>query len=267
MRPNDAEERRAGRPRLLALLVMLAAAVAGVAAGAPASAAPAAQDTARTAAIPPDPCPVEPCDPPVLTLTLDRLRYPVGSAPRYTVHNGAPNTPIYWSSFLNGVSTGEVNSFYGHYTDGNGFFQAVGGVWTEDHIGDWVKQVSINGEIASAGFKVVRSCGYTFVATKVFSPNESYDGCKGTFVMQGDGNLVVYDEFGRARWASNTGGFYGAYAVFQADGNLVVYTSYGYPLWSSRTYAPGGRLVFQDDGNLVIYNMFGWPVWATNTGH
>jgi hypothetical protein len=263
MRPTDPDEQRhRRRPRLLALAVALLAVAATFVVSAPANAAPATGATIR--------CPEEPCDPPPppeLSLTVDRVRYQVGQSPLYTVRNAAPDTPIYWSSFRNGVSTGEVNSFYGHYTNSAGFFRAYGGAWTTDNIGDWVKEVSIGGDVASVSFKVVQSCGYTFLATKVFSPDERYDGCKGTFIMQADGNLVIYDEFNRARFSSGTAGYPGAYAVFQDDGNLVVYTSWGYPLWASNTYAPGGRLVFQDDGNLVIYNAFGGAVWASNTGH
>lgn len=52
---------------------------------------------------------------------------------------------------------------------------------------------------------------------------ESYNA-RCALVMQGDGNLVLYDNFsGRALWASGTDGRNGARAVMQSDGNLVVY--------------------------------------------
>ncbi|WP_406504046.1 hypothetical protein [Streptomyces sp. NBC_00212] len=85
-------------------------------------------------------------------------------------------------------------------------------------------------------------------------------------VMQSDGNLVIYDEFNRARWASNTVG-QGWTANFQGDGNFVVYTRSGHPVWASNTEGhPGSRLVIQDDGNVVIYDG-SRAVWASGTNH
>jgi hypothetical protein len=108
-----------------------------------------------------------------------------------------------------------------------------------------------------------RDCGHTWLTDKVFQPDEYYTGCRGLFIMQSDGNLVLYDEYDTPRWATGTVGWPGAYAVFQSDGNFVVYTWWGYPLWASNTVnrAIGGRLVFQDDGNLVIYSQSGAAVW------
>lgn len=84
-----------------------------------------------------------------------------------------------------------------------------------------------------------------------------------TFVMQQDGNLVLYGR-GRALWASNTYGLAAQSAVMQSDGNLVIY---GYPraIWASNTdNNPGANLVVQDDGNVVIY-LARKAIWATGT--
>lgn len=67
-----------------------------------------------------------------------------------------------------------------------------------------------------------------------------------TLVMQGDGNLVLYEQNGPAVWSSGT---YGqdcsggqCLAVFQSDGNFVVYNGVT-PLWNSGTYGhPGAQL-------------------------
>lgn len=56
--------------------------------------------------------------------------------------------------------------------------------------------------------------------------------------------------------------------VMQNDGNLVIYDVYGRPTWASRTDNKGAkphRLVMQDDGNLVIYDGNNRPTWASNT--
>lgn len=83
--------------------------------------------------------------------------------------------------------------------------------------------------------------------------------------MQGDGNLVLYRR-GVARWSSGTWGRPGARAVLQGDGNVVVYDLNGVARWSSRTNGSGAsdRLVMQTDGNLVLYGPTR-ALWATWT--
>lgn len=90
---------------------------------------------------------------------------------------------------------------------------------------------------------------------------------KARLVMQEDGNLVVYDESDKPRWASHTDGNPGAYATFQLDGNLVVYDEDNEPLFASGTDGKGANLVVQADGNVVIYDADDQPVWATNSNH
>jgi hypothetical protein len=51
-------------------------------------------------------------------------------------------------------------------------------------------------------------------------------------LMQGDGNLVMYDGSWNPVWDTGTQGNSGAWFAVQDDGNLVVYTSQGQPLWS-----------------------------------
>ncbi len=82
-------------------------------------------------------------------------------------------------------------------------------------------------------------------------------------VLQGDGNLVLY-EGDTALWASSTSDAT-RFAV-QDDGNLVLYNSAGTAVWSSETSGnAGATLVLQDDGNLVLIDSGGSPLWATNT--
>lgn len=94
------------------------------------------------------------------------------------------------------------------------------------------------------------------------APNRGYQ-----FVMQADGNLVLYNNSGHPLWASNTEGNPGAYLAMQPDGNLVVYSLTEHALWSSGTAGnPGDALQTQSDGNVVIYSSGGTALWATNTG-
>lgn len=98
-----------------------------------------------------------------------------------------------------------------------------------------------------------------------FNPGVSFTTKKGVLVAQADGNLVLKDESGRVRWATNTQRN-GAASVWQEDGNLVTYQN-GRPIWASNTGGIGAYLALQTDGNLVIYNAQDKPIWASNTGH
>jgi GH25 family lysozyme M1 (1,4-beta-N-acetylmuramidase) len=72
--------------------------------------------------------------------------------------------------------------------------------------------------------------------------------------MQSDGNFVIYRS-GVARWQSGTSKYPGARLILQSDGNLVIYDNAGIARWSSVTSGTGGGnvLAMQGDGNLVLY--------------
>ncbi|MER5429145.1 protein kinase [Streptomyces sp. NPDC002588] len=101
-------------------------------------------------------------------------------------------------------------------------------------------------------------------ATFELATGESVVAGDRSLIMQQDGNLVIYDENHKARWAAMTRGE-GNSARFQTDGNLVVYNSGGQPLWSSRTNGhQGAVLVFQADGNVLIKSG-DTVLWAAGT--
>jgi hypothetical protein len=103
-------------------------------------------------------------------------------------------------------------------------------------------------------------------ATRTLSAGASWSATLARMTMRSDGNLVIYDEHGQVRWASNTFGS-GNRAVFQADGNLVVYNSANRPLWTSGSAGHNGaQLVLQDDGNVVI-SQNGAVFWSSGTQH
>ncbi len=81
-------------------------------------------------------------------------------------------------------------------------------------------------------------------------------------VLQGDGNLVVYNASGRPVWSSGTRG--GNRLIMQGDGNLVMYSADGKPVWNTGT-KNGHRLIMQGDGNLVIYNTSNKAIWNSGT--
>ncbi|QHC62405.1 hypothetical protein GSU69_06740 [Rathayibacter festucae] len=93
---------------------------------------------------------------------------------------------------------------------------------------------------------------------QITSPDGGY-----RFVMQGDGNAVVYDGSGRPTFSTETAGS-GSRIEMQSDGNLVVYTSTGRPVWQSGTAGnDGASLAMQNDGNLVVYRTDGSAAWAS----
>ena len=107
---------------------------------------------------------------------------------------------------------------------------------------------------------------FTLKSGKELSPGQKLisENGKFTFVMQNDGNLVLYYR-GKAYWASGTSGRSPKKLIMQDDGNLVIYFNDAAP-WSTRTNGNGpSHLVMQDDGNVVIYKNSGGHTWATGT--
>src|SRR4030043_1462768 len=82
-------------------------------------------------------------------------------------------------------------------------------------------------------------------------------------VLQGDGNLVVYESQGKALWNSDTLGSGGIEGVMQSGRQLLLKHRDGRVVWATGTHGTkNARWVIQDDGNLVIYNERGLAVWA-----
>ena len=110
----------------------------------------------------------------------------------------------------------------------------------------------------------IKSPTYIAEASYLESKNERYK-----FVVQPDGNLVIYDG-GDAAWSTGTDGksVPPFKLVMQGDGNLVMYDGKGESTWASNTNGKGigpFRLYMQNDRNLVIYDSQGEPTWASNT--
>ncbi|GAA4680771.1 glycoside hydrolase family 6 protein [Frondihabitans cladoniiphilus] len=83
------------------------------------------------------------------------------------------------------------------------------------------------------------------------------------FVLQGDGNLVLYSS-GRAVWSSGTSGNVGATVVLQSDGNMVLYSATGRALWNSGTSGrgTGEKLTVSDQGQATL-SIGGTVVWQS----
>jgi hypothetical protein len=112
---------------------------------------------------------------------------------------------------------------------------------------------------------VTQACGSLLTGDLLY-PGQAVSSCNGraTFILQGDGNVVLY-QGSRALWNSATQGVPGMLTM-QGDGNLVLYSSTQAPLWASGTSGQSGAQLFvQDDCHAVIYNTAGQPVWYSNT--
>lgn len=113
------------------------------------------------------------------------------------------------------------------------------------------------------------SAGNTLTKGQTLQPGQSRLSTDGRFrlVYQFDGNLVLYRVAnGSALWSSNTGGSSAGQTAMQGDGNLVVYDQGGVARWASYTGTSATRLVVQNDGNLVIRDAADHPLWDSKTG-
>jgi len=100
-------------------------------------------------------------------------------------------------------------------------------------------------------------------------PNQQVETKHRKLVMQGDGNLCVYNkDTGGATWCSYTNGACGngpnCYMAYQGDGNLVVYKYSGGAPWDSKTKSKNpGNMVLRDDAPaLRIKNGKGDLIWS-----
>lgn len=148
-----------------------------------------------------------------------------------------------------------------------------------------VKQQPGNGGKACASLEESQACNMQECITDTLQN----DGILGTdkflrssnglykFIMQGDGNAVLYGPRG-AMWASNTAGKRGRSIKMQNDGNLVIYDQNNAAVWACclglsnavhrtkpefKTAKAPFKLVMQNDGNLVMYDGRNLPVWDT----
>jgi hypothetical protein len=86
------------------------------------------------------------------TVTPDHVQ--IGSTSVFQITGAPPNSPIKWSSWRNGPSTGEVEIFYGSYTDAQGNWSETQGPWPAGYEGYWIKQAIIGDQTVSTGFAV-----------------------------------------------------------------------------------------------------------------
>jgi hypothetical protein len=111
------------------------------------------------------------------------------------------------------------------------------------------------------------TCGFLFTGRSL-ARGQSITSCGGRYRLahQTDGNVVLYDQStGVAVWNTGTWGRPSSTFVMQKDGNLVLYFTNGSQPWATWTQGkPGAFLKVQTDAKLVIYRAdeSGW-LWAS----
>ncbi|MGN6152058.1 MAG: M4 family metallopeptidase [Lysobacteraceae bacterium] len=156
-----------------------------------------------------------------------------------------------------------------YWTASTNFNQGVCGVQTAAQ--DYGYSVA---DVTAAFASVGASCGTTPPAgCGILSPGTtlatggSVTSCDGRFTMiiQGDGNLVLYQNGVRALLANYVFGSNHRLSM-QGDGNLVVYNGSNQAVWHTVTYGnPGAYLAVQNDGNAVVYSSSGRALWNSQT--
>ncbi|TDX79004.1 D-mannose binding lectin [Rathayibacter sp. PhB151] len=125
----------------------------------------------------------------------------------------------------------------------------------------WAAEATASVEAVGASADLLRSGERLDGGERLVSPDES-----SSFVMQTDGNAVVYDATGHATWASGTQGR-GHHLDMQSDGNVVVSTADGRPVWATGTDGePGATLELLDDADLVVHRANGTALWSSLVG-
>jgi hypothetical protein len=156
-----------------------------------------------------------------MRLTMQCDSFITDDYPVYTIKNAPPNSPIYWSSTVNTVSTGETNAFYNQYTDANGSFTVQGGNFNGPY-GMWVKTVTVGSQTAQYAFNVeeIQYNGFPWTCN-----TDSVSNCLS--IAQSKGTKNVWINLPEAEYAT-----YDSQRDVK-ENTLIIYTSHV----SENTYA------------------------------
>lgn len=117
-----------------------------------------------------------------LSLATDKRVYQVGDTPTYILQAGIPGSQVYWTSFKNGVWTGEDNAGYTQTIGANGTVELpAGGPWTENDVGAWIKQARVidpdgNTRLLQVSFNVIPKASNATTPSAAPPPNELFSG-------------------------------------------------------------------------------------------
>lgn len=77
-----------------------------------------------------------------ISLQIDTPYQIVGRKGKFRIIGAPPGAEIYWSSYKDGVATGELNSSYGDKIGANGTAELEVS-WAPDQMGNWVKEILV----------------------------------------------------------------------------------------------------------------------------
>jgi hypothetical protein len=137
----------------------------------------------------------------------------VGETAIYRISGAPPGSVIYWTSYKDGAHTGELRDTYGDTIAPNGTAEVTAGsAWTEDNIGEWIKEFEVvDGDgkhyLGVVHFQVIPAAatgsGGGFVPSSSFLDDELF--ALGSFSVTGKTALLIvgayflYNQFGGAR--------------------------------------------------------------------
>lgn len=231
--------------------------------------------------------------PPVINGVTAPTTLKVGEKGTWTINasdpeNGSLSYSVAWGDAISAKSIAYNQSFVQSTSFTHSFSQAgtyTSIFWVKDDQGQTVEtsiSVKVIGETTSIPVPVTPvtpvpvvpspvttapvSCGILNVGSTL-TPGQSITSCNGKykFILQKDGNAVLYDSANNALWSSGTQGKSVRNILMQGDGNLVIYGTDSKALWATMKFGSPKGLSIQDDGNLVIYGTSGRVIWNSNT--
>lgn len=124
-----------------------------------------------------------------LSFSMNRSAYAVGERPTYSITGAQPGGQIAWTSFKDGVATGEYQAFYGQYTDeqGNWSEQAVQ-PFSEADVGVWQKQAIVISSV-NAPNDTIETAQFFFTVGSPAGANEPGQPSSGGGLFGGSINL------------------------------------------------------------------------------
>jgi len=128
-----------------------------------------------------------------ITLRIDSPVQRVGQKGKYLIIGAPPNSEIFWSSYKNGVATGELNASYGHRTEANGTASIdMGAPWSDDQQGAWIKEILIKDEAGQIYTAMTTFNVYPAISTEPATSAASGGGILSTTFDLGGTSIPVW---------------------------------------------------------------------------